>query len=76
MNHYFTGPDGTFDILKYADPDLDLLGPDNKTIFDDLVEVSKQADDTKKTEGKEEEKSEAKSEIEGNIHFITNIMSF
>lgn len=33
---YSTGEDGTFDILKYADPDLD-LGSDNKTIFDDLV---------------------------------------
>jgi len=29
-----SGEDGTFDILKWADPDLD---PGDKTIFDDLV---------------------------------------
>ncbi|XP_052804919.1 histone-lysine N-methyltransferase 2D-like isoform X3 [Mya arenaria] len=39
----FLNPDGSFDILKWADPDLD---PSDKTIFDDLV------DDVKPKDGK------------------------
>ena len=58
--------DGSFDILRYADPDLD-LGSDDKTIFDDLV------DDTKPKEGdqkvlvpkKEAKEGEVKKEVEG-----------
>ena len=57
MEHFWflllTGEDGTFDILKYADPDLD-LGSDNKTIFDDLADDTKEHEDKK--EGAEENK--------------------
>lgn len=65
------GADGTFDILKYADPDLD-LGSDNKTIFDDLVEDVKPQDEQKKEGKKEDEfsevKTKAKQENEGKIN--------
>lgn len=56
-----SGADGTFDILKYADPDLD-LGSDNKTIFDDLVEDVKPQDEDKKAK-KEDAFSDVKSQM-------------
>lgn len=59
-------PDGSFDILKYTDPDLD-LGSDDKTIFDDLVEDTKHKDGGQKMgdTSKERKESEKKKKIEG-----------
>jgi hypothetical protein len=71
-NDCVLGADGTFDILKYADPDLD-LGSDNKTIFDDLVEDVKPQDEQKKDVKKEDEfseiKTQPKQENEGRLLF-------
>lgn len=66
ISTYISGADGTFDILKYADPDLD-LGSDNKTIFDDLVEDSKPQESDEKPEKSEfpDIKTQPKTETDG-----------
>lgn len=70
----FTDEDGSFDILRYTDPDLD-LGTDDKTIFDDLVEDSKPQDGSqKKVESTKEEtivkEEKIKQEGEGNMSIL------